>query len=237
MRHTRIDHAGHSVVPQILLHKRAWCIRVDGITKHPIEWMTAANARGLHAARCGKIGRPEAHAVHAWAGAGNLFDVLHAFRRFEQCVDENRARDVVSRFQQCEILVDKVDVPRPFDLGNHDDIDLVSGIAHNLVQIVEDPRTVQAIDAHPERGVAKIVGARHLDESASRCFFVVDGNCIFEIAAEHIGLRYHLRNARPDLLDVRRKEMDHALGANRQVAHGQRRTDGEGLVKIDRKLH
>jgi predicted RNA-binding Zn-ribbon protein involved in translation (DUF1610 family) len=34
--------------------------------------MAAAHARGLHAARSGEIGRPEAHALHAWRRRGDL---------------------------------------------------------------------------------------------------------------------------------------------------------------------
>ena len=54
-----------------------------------------------------------------------------------------------ARFEQREILVDEMDVPGALDLGNHHDVELVADLADDARQVVEKPRRIQRIDAHP----------------------------------------------------------------------------------------
>ena len=89
---TGVDHAGERVVPQVLLEGRALGPARRRIGDDPVLGMAAADARRLHAARGGEIGRPEAHAVHARAGGGDGVDVLDALGRLQDGMDQDRLR-------------------------------------------------------------------------------------------------------------------------------------------------
>ena len=93
-----------------------------------------------------------------------------------------------SRFELRQKLIEIVNVPRPFDLRQHDDVELVADGRDDLQQIVERPGAVERVDAGPEAGVAEIVRGGHFDEAAPRSFFGVGGNGVFQIAEHHIDL-------------------------------------------------
>jgi hypothetical protein len=117
MRHGRIDHARHGVVPEILLKERALLLAGFGVGENAVAGMSATDAGRLHAARSGQVGRAEAQAVHARAGAADGLDVGHPLRRLEQGMQQNRFADRVLRFEQRDVLIDEMNVPRPSTLG------------------------------------------------------------------------------------------------------------------------
>jgi hypothetical protein len=83
--------------------------------------------------------------VHARAGAADGLDVGHPLRRLEQGMQQDRLADRVLRFEQRDVLIDEVDVPRPLDLGNHDHVELVADMLDDLLEVVEHPGAVQAL--------------------------------------------------------------------------------------------
>ena len=91
--------------------------------------MAAADARRLHAPRRGEVGRAEADALHARAGGADLLDVGDAERGLEDGVDEDRPLELVLGLELRQQAVDVVDVPRPLDLGDHDDLEPVADLA------------------------------------------------------------------------------------------------------------
>ena len=122
-----VDHLADGVVPQILLVECALRRRLRRrVGQHAVVGVAAADARRLHAARGGEIGRAEAHAVHARGGGGDRLDVLDALGRLQDGVDQDRLRDAVLGLELGEQLVEIVDVPRALDLGQHDDVELVA---------------------------------------------------------------------------------------------------------------
>ena len=152
MRGAGVDHAGDGVVPKILLGRessRAWSRQVG---EHLVVRMPPADAGRLHRARRSEIGRPQAHPVHSRRGGGDRLDVVDALRRLEDRVDEDRLPQSVPRLEQGKLLIDKMDVPVPFDLGDHHDVELVADFADERGHVVEEPGRVQRIDARPQAG-------------------------------------------------------------------------------------
>jgi hypothetical protein len=136
------------------------------------------------------------------------------------------------RFEQGDVLIDEMDVPWPFDLGNHDHVELVANVLDDLLEVVEDPRAVQGIDAHPHRGIGEVVIGQQLDEAGARRVLGLDRDGVLEVAAHHVALPRRFRRLGADLVDVRRKEMDHSFRPDRQFTQGLWRTNGERLVEM-----
>ena len=130
-----------------------------------------------------------------------------------------------------------MDVPRPLDLRQHDDVELVANGRNDLGNIVERPGRVQAIHAGPQAGVAEVEFLAHLDEALARRFLGVGGNGVLEIAQNHVDRLGHVAGLGADFFQMRRHEMDHALHPHGQVAIGGRRPDGERLVEFARGFH
>ena len=189
--------------------------------------MAAADARRLHGARGGEIGRAEAHAVHARGGGRDRLDIVDALRGFQDGVDQDRLLDLVARFELRQQLVEIMNVPGPIDLGQHDDVELVADRAHDLDHVVERPRRIERVDARPQTGRAVVDALGHLDEAFARGFLGLDRDGVLQIAQHHVDLARELGHLGAQLVEVRRHEMDHALQPHRQVAHGRRRADGE----------
>ena len=126
-----------------------------------------------------------------------------------------------------------MNIPRPLDLGNHDDIDLVSDVLDDLAQVVENPRAVQGIDAHPHPGVAEIVVAQQFDEAGARSVLGFDRDGVLKIAAHDIALFGGLGRLGANFFDVRRKEMNHSFRSHRKFTQGLWRANGKRLVEMD----
>ena len=88
--------------------------------------MAAADPRGLHAARGGEVGGPEADAVHARRGRGDRLDVVDALGGFQDGVDQDRLFDGMPGLELGQELIEIMDVPRALDLGQHDDVELAA---------------------------------------------------------------------------------------------------------------
>ena len=156
------DHAGQGVVPGVLLRGDARGVRVlrVGVGAHQVAGMAAAHAGGLHAARGGEIRGTEGEALHArrggcrcpprWRRPGGSRGSRGSSRGFVE------PRLGLELRQQ---LVHVVDVPGAFDLGDHDDVELVADLRDEPRQIVEHPGAVQAVDAGPELAAAEVGAA------------------------------------------------------------------------------
>ena len=148
-------------------------------------------------------------------------------------MQQNRFPDRVLGFEQRNVLVDEMNVPRPLDLGNHDHIELVADMSNDLFEVVEYPRAVQGVDTHPHRGVTEVVFRQQVDETGTRRVLGFDGNGVLEVAAHHVTLPRGFRRLGANLVDVRRKEMDHPFRPHRQFTQRLWRTDGEWLVEMN----
>ena len=170
--------------------------------------------------------------MHARAGAGDFLNVLDALCRFEDRMDEERLLQPVLRFELRQQLVEIMDIPCPFDLGQHDHIELVADLGDEFGDVVEHPGAVQRVDAGPEARCAEIMGPADLDDTLACRFLGIGRNRIFQIAEQHVDLRNDLADPCTELLVVPREEMDHAFERHRQLAVGGRGADSEGLVEV-----
>ncbi len=143
--------------------------------------MPAADTRRLHGPARRQIRRTKAHAVHAGARRRNFRDIIDALRRLQKRVDHDRLLDPVLGFELRQQLIEIVNVPRTFDLWQHDDVELAAGGAHDLQDIIENPRAVQRVDAGPKAGLAELVRAGQFYEAFTRGFLVLDWNRVFQI--------------------------------------------------------
>ena len=143
-------------MPQVLLEKGPVGAAGDGIGQHAVERVAAADPRRLHPARGGEVGRPQAHAVHPRAGGRDVVHVLDPLGGLEQGMNQDRPADSVSRFELGQQLVDEVDVPGAFDLGDDHHVDLVARRRDDLEHVVEEPWAIEGVDAHPERRFAQL---------------------------------------------------------------------------------
>ena len=232
-----IDHLGGGVVPEVLLEFRPRASPALRVGQHGVVGMAAADARGLHAARGGEVGGAEAHAVHARRGGGDRLDIVDALRGFQDGVDQDRLLDRVPGFELRQQLVEIVDVPGAFDLGQHDDVELVADRADDLGDVVERPGRIERIDPRPQAGRAEVGGLGHGDEARARRLLGVGRDGVLEIAEHHVDLPDQLRHLGGDLFDMRRHEMDHALEPDRQFAQRRGRADRERLKERARQLH
>ena len=124
-------------------------------------------------------------------------------------------------------------VPWPFDLGNHDHVELVADVLDDLLEVIKHPGRVQRVDPHPYSGVTEIMTGQQLDEARARRILGIDWNGVLEVAAHHIALPRGFGRLGANLIDVRRKEMDHSFRPYRQFTQRLWRTNGERLIEIE----
>ena len=86
-------------------------------------------------------------------------DIVDALRRLQDRMHEDRLLHAMARLQQGQVLVDEMNVPGPLDLRDHHHVELVADLGDDAGEVVEQPRRVQRIDAHPEAGGAEIDGS------------------------------------------------------------------------------
>ena len=182
------------VVPEILLERGARRRRPRRVGQHLVFRMPAADARGLHRARGGEIGRTEADALHARRGGRDRLDIHDALGGFQDGVDQDRLVDAMPRFELRQQLIEIMDVPRPIDLRQHDDVELVADGGDQFGDVVQHPGRIERVDAGPQPGRAEIGRLRHRDETVARGLLGVGRDRVLEIAEHHIDLARELRH-------------------------------------------
>jgi hypothetical protein len=194
--------------------------------------MAAADAGRLHTAGGREVGGPEAHALDAGAGAGDLLEVSHALGRLQHAVDQDRTFDPGLCLQLGEQAVGVVDVPRALDLRDHHDLELVADLGDELREIVEHERRGELVDARPQRRVAEIHLAAHLDQARTGGLLLFKRDGILEVAEQDV----HLRGEDRRLLDHFRvrevHEVDHPGRLEGDLARRLGSVDGEGLEEV-----
>ena len=170
-------------------------------------------------------------------GGGDLGHVVDALRGLQNGVNQNRFLNGVARLQLGQVLVDEMNVPRPFDFRQHDDVELVADLADQSRHVVEKPRRIQSVYARPETRRAEISGARHRDQAFARRDLRFDRDRVFQIAENHVDPSRQFVGLGADLFIVRRHEMDHPLEPHRQFAVRGGRANGERLEELARGFH
>ena len=85
-------------------------------------------------------------------------------------MDQDRLADAMAGFELSEELVEIVDIPRPVDLRQHDDVELASDRRNDLGDVVKRPGRSERVDARPQSGCAEIIGAGKRNEAPPRRF-------------------------------------------------------------------
>ena len=100
------------------------------------------------AGRGGVVGDAEMQRFVALAGRGDLVDVLHAERGFDDHLEADALlaadRGLALRHQH----VDGIDVGRGADLRDHDQVEPLARLLHDVDHVAIHEMRVEAVDAH-----------------------------------------------------------------------------------------
>ena len=77
--------------------------------------------------------------MHARRGGRDIGNVVDAFGGFQNGVNEDRLLDCVFGFELGQKLIEIVNVPGAFDLGQHHHIELAADRGDDLGNVVEHP--------------------------------------------------------------------------------------------------
>ena len=116
----------------------------------------------------------------------------------------------------------------PFDLRDHDHVELVADLGDERRQVVEPPRRVEAVDPGPQLGVAEVdvVGAI-FTRPARAASLSSAGTRVLEVAEQHVdGARPCRGPWRPSSRSGV-EEVDHPGRPDRDLAQRRGRADGE----------
>ncbi len=103
-------------------------------------------------------------------------------------VEHDRALDAGLRLELGEQAVHVVDVPRTLDLRDHDHGELVADLGDDLRDVVEHPRRLERVDAHPQGGVAEVDVAADGDEALAGGLLALDRHGVLEVAEQDVDL-------------------------------------------------
>jgi hypothetical protein len=152
-------------------------------------------------------------------------------------VDEQRLLESRLRLELGEQAVDVVDVPGALDLGDHDHVELVADLGHELGQVVEDPGALERVDPRPELGVAEVDLPPDLDQPLAGGNLLVDRDGVLEVAEQDVRLLGHVRDLCPHLLVRGVEEVDHPRRPDGDLAQGLRRVDRERVEEVSGVSH
>ena len=149
-------------------------------------------------------------------------------------MEEDGAGNSRLGFKLRDQLVCEVDIPRAFDLGQHDDVVDVAGLGDDLGDVVEEPGRVERVHPRPQTRAEflPVDHAGHLDGAGAGLDLGVGGDGVFEVGEDDVDLGGHVRRLGADLLVMAGHEMNHALQLDRQLAQRLRRADGERLEEL-----
>ena len=150
-------------------------------------------------------------------------------------MDQDRLGDLVLGFELGQQLVEIVDVPRPLDLGQHHNVELVAGFGDQRGDVIQRPRRVEAVDARPQAGCAEIELLGHRDEAGAGLVLFAGGDRVFQVAEHDVDLADGVLELGPDLGVMRRDEVDHPLKLDRHLPIGLRRANREGREEFGRR--
>ena len=135
-------------------------------------------------------------------------------------------------FELREQAIDVVDVPRPFDLRDHDHVELVSDLADDSDQVVEHPRTVERVDPHPELGLTELDLARDADQPFTSVDLAISLDRVLEVAEQHVDLGNEVGNFARHLRIAGIEEVNHPARPERDFTRRFGSANGQGFEEI-----
>src|SRR5215213_358370 len=236
---TGVDHARDRVVPGVLLGggaRRVGVVRVR-VLDHAVARVPAAHARRLHAPVRGEVRGPEAHALHARAGGGDLLGVRHPLGGLEDRVDQDRPLEPGPGLELREQAVHVVDVPGALDLGDHDHGEALADGGHEPSQGVQHPGALERVDAGPQLGLAELHLGAHADQAIAGRLLAVDRDGVLEVAQQDVHLGRDVGRLGDHLLVREVEEVDHPRGPDGDFPDRLRGADCERLEEVSRVSH
>jgi hypothetical protein len=158
------------------------------------------------------------------------------FGGLENRMEQDRAGEAGLCLQLGDILIGIVNVPWAFDLRQHDHVELVAGVQHELGDIFLEPGRVQRVHTAPEAGALAlpVIHGGHFDGAGAGGILGVGRDCVFQIGEDHVHAGGHVRHLGAYFVEMRRDEVNHPLQLDGKVPHRLRRADGERFEEIAR---
>ena len=183
----RHDHAGNGVMPHVapVNVAVALCIRVG---QHMVIRVRTADGGDPRLGRGGIVGNPEVQRLVARTGPGDLVDVHHAERRFDDHLNTDPLLGAGRRFDLADQGIDGIDVGRRADLGNHDQVELIGGLFQDVDDVAVHVMGIEAVDPYGNGFRTVIEGIERLDNVLAGLFLVIGRHRVFQVEENHIGI-------------------------------------------------
>ena len=182
------DHIGDGGVPHIApMHlTAALLIRV---CQDRIMGVHAADHRGARAHAGGVVGNPEMQALVALGSGGNFAHILHAQSGLNDVLKTDAFFVAFGVLNLGHHHVHRIDICRRPDLGDHDQIEALTGLFDDVNHVAIHVMGVQSVDSNRHGLAAPIDLIQGLDDVLARLFFLIRGDRIFEVEEDDIDIR------------------------------------------------
>jgi hypothetical protein len=150
----------------------------------------AADIGGARAGRGGVVGDAEMQRFEPLRRAGDGMDVLHAERGLDDELETDALLEALCRFDLRYQHVESVDIGGRADLGNHDEVQLVAGLLHDIDDVAVHVVRVEAVDAQRQRLAAPIDVIEPGDHVLARLFLLVRRHRVLEVEKDDVGATF-----------------------------------------------
>ena len=191
----------------------------------------AREHRHLDAGR--EVGRSEDDRLEPRRGAADLVHVDQATRRLDLRLDphvaDREARLLLDLGQQ---QVQRNHLGRRLDLGQHDLVQPLTGVAHDLDHVPVGPLGVPGVDPHAENPVIPGQVLHGVDDLGSCALLLQGSDRVLEVEERHVS-RDGWRLGQELLVGTRGREAGTARQVARACGHGPRVTNSPAFPGVD----
>mmetsp|Transcript_26213 Transcript_26213/g.78153 ORF Transcript_26213/g.78153 Transcript_26213/m.78153 type:complete len:261 (+) Transcript_26213:634-1416(+) len=217
-------HARNRVAPQVAPVVLARLVAVL-VRQHAVPRVGAADARGARL-RGGRVVRnAEVQGLVARRGGGDLVHVRHAQGRLD---DKLKADPLLAALGHLDLRnqhVQGVDVRGDAALGNHHEVQALTGLLDDVNDVTVHEHRVKAVDAHGHGLLAPVDLVERLDDVLAGNLLLIRGHGVLEVQEDDV------RRALDGLLEeLRARGRDGKLRAIQ--ARRARRRNGEARAHV-----
>jgi hypothetical protein len=113
--------------------------------------------------------------------------VLHAERGLDDHLETDALLAAHGGLALRHQHVDGIDIRGGADLGDHDEVEALPALLHDIDHVAIHEMGVEAVDAHRERLAAPVDVAQRLDDVLARLGLVVGGDGVLEVEEDDVG--------------------------------------------------
>ena len=154
--------------------------------EHVVVHLCAADAGGLHAHGGGEVRGPKAHRRKARGAGGDFFHMGDTCGGFDDDLEGNRFAAALGGLDRRDEGVDGVDVSGTADLGDHDLVEPVGGLFHQVDHVFVPIGGIEAVDTHGEVFAVPINLMRGFDDVGAGSVLVCRCYAVFEIKVDDV---------------------------------------------------